>query len=213
MEENDKAEVPISSTENETKNNIINDDENKIENVLKKDEKIEEKLPSSSNISEADMNKDSIEVESSQKEKYDNVVAEIKNQNSLKNHKKEDKKAIIMESESNILNPNPNNNYHINGRCSVDSIEISEENDEIKDLMTRPKFSMQSQLSNMSTASSISGNGSHAEIRKSNRKIERVDTDDTTSIDTNITLNEEIIIDPRKIQGAAPTQISERFIA
>ena len=211
MEENDKAEVPISSTENETENNIINDDENNIENVLKKDEKIEEKLPSSYNISEADMNKDSIEVESSQKEKYDNVVAEIKNQNSLKNHKREDKIAIKMESESNILNPN--NNYHVNGRCSVDSIEISEENDEIKDLMTRPKFSMQSQLSNMSTASSISGNGSHAEIRKSNRKIERVDTDDTTSIDTNITLNEEIIIDPRKIQGAAPTQISERFIA
>ena len=213
MEENDKAEVPISSTENETKNNIINDDENNIENVLKKDEKIEEKLPSTSNISEEDMNKDSIEVESSQKEKYDNVVAEIKNQNSLKNHRKEDKKAIIMESESHVLNPTPNNNYHVNGRCSVDSIEISEENDEIKDLMTRPKFSMQSQLSNMSTASSISGNGSHAEIRKSNRKIERVDTDDTTSIDTNITLNEEIIIDPRKIQGAAPTQISERFIA
>ena len=212
MEENDKAEVPISSTENETKNNIINDDENNIENVLKKGEQIEEKLPSSSNISEADMNKDSIEVESSQKEKYDNVVAEIKNQNSLKSHRKEDKKAIIMESESNVLNPN--NSYHINGRCSVDSIEISEENDEIKDLMTRPKFSMQSQLSNMSTASSISGNGSHAEIRKSNRKIERVDTDDTTSIDTNITLNEEIIIDPRKIQGAtAPSQISERFIA
>ena len=211
MEENDKAEVPISSTENETKNNIINDDENNIENVLKKDEQIEERLPSSSNISEEDMNKDSIEVESSQKEKYDNVVAEIKNQNSLKNHKKEDKIAIKIESESHILNPN--NNYHVNGRCSVDSIEISEENDEIKDLMTRPKFSMQSQLSNMSTASSISGNGSHAEIRKSNRKIERVDTDDTTSIDTNITLNEEIIIDPRKIQGAAPTQISERFIA
>ena len=210
MEENDKAEVPISSTENETKNNIINDDENNIENVLKKDEQIEEKFPSST-ISEADMNKDSIEVESSQKEKYDNVVAEIKNQNSLKNHKREDKIAIKMESDSNILNPN--NNYHVNGRCSVDSIEISEENDEIKDLMTRPKFSMQSQLSNMSTASSISGNGSHAEIQKSNRKIERVDTDDTTSIDTNITLNEEIIIDPRKIQGAAPTQISERFIA
>ena len=207
MEENDKAEVPISSTENETKNNIINDDENNIENVLKKDEKIEEKLPSSSNISEADLNKDSIEVESSQKEKYDNVVAEIKNQNSLKNHKREDKIAIKMESESHILNPN--NNYHVNGRCSVDSIEISEENDEIKDLMTRPKFSMQSQLSNMSTASSISGNGN--EIPR--RKIERVDTDDTTSIDTNITLNEEIIIDPRKIQGAAPTQISERFIA
>ena len=209
MEENDKAEVPISSTENETKNNIINDDENNIENVLKKDEKIEEKLPSSSNISEADLNKDSIEVESSQKEKYDNVVAEIKNQNSLKNHKREDKIAIKMESESHILNPN--NNYHVNGRCSVDSIEISEENDEIKDLMTRPKFSMQSQLSNMSTASSISGNGYGNEIPR--RKIERVDTDDTTSIDTNITLNEEIIIDPRKIQGAAPTQISERFIA
>ena len=123
-----------------------------------------------------------------------------------------DKKAIT-ESENTTTENNINPNFNVDGRCSVDSIEISEENDEIKDLMTRPKFSMQSQLSNMSTASSISGNGSHAEIRKSNRKIERVDTDDTTSIDTNITLNEEIIIDPRKIQGAPATQISERFIA
>ena len=202
MEDKDNTEVIA------TKNETTNNGENNIENVLKKNQ-IEEKVPSK--ISDV---KDSVEVESSQKEKYDNVVAEIKNQNSLKNYNKEaDDKKAITESENTTTTNNVNPNYNVDGRCSVDSIEISEENDEIKDLMTRPKFSMQSQLSNMSTASSISGNGSHAEIRKSNRKIERVDTDDTTSIDTNITLNEEIIIDPRKIQGAAPTQISERFIA
>ena len=198
MEDKDSAEVIAN------KNETTNNGENDIENVLKKDQ-IEEKVPSK--ISDV---KDSVEVESSQKEKYDNVVAEIKNQNSLKNYIKEapDKKAIT-ESENTTTANNINPNFNVDGRCSVDSIEISEENDEIKDLMTRPKFSMQSQLSNMSTASSISGNGN--EIPR--RKIERVDTDDTTSIDTNITLNEEIIIDPRKIQGAAPTQISERFIA
>ena len=202
MEDKDNTEVIA------TKNETTNNGENNIENVLKKNQ-IEEKVPSK--ISDV---KDSVEVESSQKEKYDNVVAEIKNQNSLKNYNKEaDDKKAITESENTTTTNNVNPNFNVDGRCSVDSIEISEENDEIKDLMTRPKFSMQSQLSNMSTASSISGNGSHAEIRKSNRKIERVDTDDTTSIDTNITLNEEIIIDPRKIQGAAPTQISERFIA
>ena len=204
MENKDNTEVIA------TKNETTNNGENVVENVLKKDQ-IEEKVPSK--ISDV---KDSVEVESSQKEKYDNVVAEIKNnQNSLKNYNKEvdDKKAITESENTNITTANNvNPNYNVDGRCSVDSIEISEENDEIKDLMTRPKFSMQSQLSNMSTASSISGNGYGNEIFP-RRKIERVDTDDTTSIDTNITLNEEIIIDPRKIQGAAPTQISERFIA
>ena len=37
------------------------------------------------------------------------------------------------------------------------------------------------------------------------RKIERCDTDDTTSIDTNLTSNDEIIIDPRKIQSQIST--------
>ena len=52
------------------------------------------------------------------------------------------------------------------------------------------------------------------------RKIERCDTDDTTSIDTNITNNDEIIIDPRKIKSQISTLSSgttpgtdQRYIA
>ena len=37
------------------------------------------------------------------------------------------------------------------------------------------------------------------------RQLERCDTDDTMSIDTNLTTNDEIIIDPRKIKSQIST--------
>ena len=37
------------------------------------------------------------------------------------------------------------------------------------------------------------------------RQLERCDTDDTMSIDTNLTNNDEIIIDPRKIKSQIST--------
>ena len=105
MEDKDNAEVIA------TKNESTNNDEN----VLKKDQ-IEEKVPSK--ISDV---KDSVEVESSQKEKYDNVVAEIKNnQNSLKNNKEALDKKAITESENSTTINNVNPNYNVDGRCSVD---------------------------------------------------------------------------------------------
>ena len=52
------------------------------------------------------------------------------------------------------------------------------------------------------------------------RHLERCDTDDTMSIDTNLTNNDEIIIDPRKIKSQISTLSStsipgtnQRFIA
>ena len=52
------------------------------------------------------------------------------------------------------------------------------------------------------------------------RQLERCDTDDTMSIDTNLTNNDEIIIDPRKIKSQISTLSSsstpgtnQRFIA
>ena len=59
------------------------------------------------------------------------------------------------------------------------------------------KSSYQSQFSNISNASSISGILPPTNANR--RIIERVDTDDCTSIDTT-TMTEEIVMDPRKIQ-------------
>lgn len=93
---------------------------------------------------------------------------------------------------------NPTLDYLNSGaRYSIEADEISEENSEIKNFMKKSNY--QSQLSNISNASSISGI-IPPNTNTKRRVIERVDTDDCTSIDTT-TMTEEIIMDPRKIQG------------
>ena len=104
------------------------------------------------------------------------------------------------KNELSVNFDNPTLDYLKSGtRYSIEADEISEENSEIKNFMK--KSSYQSQLSNISNASSISGIiPPNTNTNTKRRVIERVDTDDCTSIDTT-TMTEEIIIDPRKIQG------------